>query len=185
MVYVSDINIRENNKKSLPLNNRMTNNKMSSIVFVLFANIFLIGCVTQTPSTQITNQWQSLTIQIGTYFGECSGYCKQDMTITSEKITVQKNGWEKGTSLPEITEYFPISTTQWKTLVDSLDYKKFNALNEVIGCPDCLDGGTEWIEIGDKKVTFEYGSSIPEISNLIYTLREIRTYISSQHKEIK
>ncbi|MBP7884673.1 hypothetical protein KAZ93_00525 [Patescibacteria group bacterium] len=107
------------------------------------------------------------------------------MTITSEKITVQKNGREKGTSLPEITEYFPISTTQWKTLLDSLDYKKFNALNEVIGCPDCLDGGAEWIEIGDKKVTFEYGSSIPEISNLIYTLREIRTYISSQHKEIK
>ena len=47
---------------------------------------------------------------------------------------------------------------------------------ETIGCPDCADGGAEWIEIklanGEKhKVTFEYMNAPSAFKNYISGLR--------------
>ena len=52
----------------------------------------------------------------------------------------------------------------------------FFILDERIGCPDCADGGSEWIEIGTKnkiyKVTFEYGDSLKGLDELLKLVRE-------------
>ncbi|MDO8435184.1 MAG: hypothetical protein Q7S89_00695, partial [bacterium] len=85
---------------------------------------------------------------------------------------------------PEVKKEIQISSDEWNSLVGALDVKKFNLLPERIGCPDCADGGAEWIEIFDgkatKKVTFEYGASISGIDPFITKLREIRKNVSSQ-----
>lgn len=51
-------------------------------------------------------------------------------------------------------------------------------LDSIYGCPDCADGGAEWIEIQDdqqiKKVTFEYGDTLAPIENLMLELRDLR-----------
>ena len=51
------------------------------------------------------------------------------------------------------------------------------------GCPDCADGGSEWVEITHegitKRVTFEAYNSIPENNELVIQLRELRTYYSN------
>jgi hypothetical protein len=49
-----------------------------------------------------------------------------------------------------------------------------NCLN-VIGCPDCADGGGEWIEVSvageSHRVTFDNGANIEAIQPLIELMR--------------
>ena len=45
------------------------------------------------------------------------------------------------------------SNKDWDNLLELLDTEKFYALSEVIGCPDCADGGAEWIEIVTEEKT--------------------------------
>lgn len=51
-------------------------------------------------------------------------------------------------------------SAKWSDLVSAINIEAFFAWEEVIGCPDCADGGAEWIEIttstGTHKVTYEY-----------------------------
>ena len=48
-------------------------------------------------------------------------------------------------------------------------------MDEIIGCPDCADGGAEWIEITSgetsHKVTFEYNKSPDVFKSYIEILR--------------
>ncbi|MBI2547997.1 protease complex subunit PrcB family protein [Candidatus Woesearchaeota archaeon] len=120
------------------------------------------------------------TIKYGTSFGECRGYCKRELTIMPPpeitKITYSK--YNTNYSLPDINDTDPFTTQQWIELLKVVDLEAFYALPERIGCPDCLDGGAEWIEIVEenesKRVTFEYGSSVPEIYTFLTTLRGMR-----------
>jgi hypothetical protein len=47
-----------------------------------------------------------------------------------------------------------------------------------IGCPDCADGGAEWIQVDwideSKRVTFENGRMVEGIEKLIEKLRQMR-----------
>ena len=47
-----------------------------------------------------------------------------------------------------------------------------------IDCPDCADGGAEWIQIQTtdtlKKVLFEYGDSLVAIQPLLDKMRSLR-----------
>ena len=121
-------------------------------------------------------------IKTGTNAGFCLGYCFTEFTITSEKIVYSQTGrefvsdsWE---DLPEKTTTVPISQEEWNELVDVIDFEKFNSLPDRIGCPGCADAPVEWIEISyggkTKKIEFEARESIPEITQLIIKLQEIR-----------
>ncbi len=120
------------------------------------------------------------TIKTGTSFGMCAGYCVTELVINSKSIIYIRSGDER----PEVKNEISLPPDKWNVLVNALDIKKFNLLPEKIGCPDCADGGAEWIEINDgktiKKVTFEYGASISEIDPLRKILSEVREDVSSQ-----
>ena len=122
------------------------------------------------------------TIKTGTSFGECVGYCKTEVVINSKNIIYIRSSWDN--SKPEVKQEIPISADKWNALVNALDVKKFAILPEVIGCPDCADGGAEWVEVFNekttKKVTFEYGASVSGIDSLVKILREIRKDVSSR-----
>jgi hypothetical protein len=58
-----------------------------------------------------------------------------------------------------------------------LNINDFFDLPTTIGCPDCADGGAEWIEIelvdgGKHKVTFEYRHEPEKVKDYIIKLRE-------------
>lgn len=60
----------------------------------------------------------------------------------------------------------------------SLNTNGFLALPTTIGCPDCADGGAEWLEIELKngikhKVTFEYNNEPSLLKDYILKLREM------------
>lgn len=121
-------------------------------------------------------------IRTGTSSGFCLGYCFKEFTITPKKIVYSETGREftsdSWTDLPEKTSMVSISQEKWKELVDVVDFQKFNSLPDKIGCPGCADAPVEWIEISydgkTKKVEFEAKDVMPEISQLVIKLQEIR-----------
>lgn len=134
----------------------------------------------------------NLQIKNGYAFGMCTGYCLTEIEITSQKIKMiekgsKKNG-EKTIKLPNKTCERIVTKQEWSALLKaySLESKKFQKLKERIGCPDCNDGGKEWIEIIDKKTTkkviFEFDKKIPEINNMLIEIRKIRKSLNDCKK---
>jgi len=118
-------------------------------------------------------------IKTGTSFGFCWGYCVTETEITSEQMA-----FERRTQIEANIKEFPTirceettDSSTWNSLLAALnkDSISFFALPDVIGCPDCADGGAEWISITNgvlsKTVTFEHGDNIKEISNLLKQIR--------------
>ena len=141
----------------------------------------------QEPSVQpLHTQTQHLIIKTGTYFGLCTGYCNEELSITSERVIFSKPSNDPDDAeYPPIIEEIFITDEERSNLVTSVNLDEFNALPDIIGCPDCADGGGEWIEISDgetnKRVDFEFGTSVPDIEDLIMKLRDLREDISSKH----
>ncbi|CAF1493442.1 unnamed protein product [Rotaria sordida] len=120
------------------------------------------------------------SIASGTSFGMCAGYCQQSINVTSDPLQVvaSKRPNFDQESYPPVQRPFPIPASQWEQLVSSLNLKTFLALDNTIGCPDCADGGAEWIQVdwldGTKHVTFDYGRTVDGIEDLIKKLRQMR-----------
>lgn len=133
-----------------------------------------------SPSATATPQVEIQSINTGTSFGFCMGYCTREATFNSEKVVVSKSSTRSvsDSSYPTVTKEQSFSQNDWNNLVSLVDLNKFNSLEERIGCPDCADGGSEWIDItsknGKKRVTFEYNKDVPEIQTLVTKIRELR-----------
>jgi hypothetical protein len=71
-----------------------------------------------------------------------------------------------------------ISQESWRSLKTLANQVAFSKQPERLGCPDCADGGAEYIELqtGDQKyrITFEYGQTIPGFELLVDALRTQR-----------
>jgi len=116
-------------------------------------------------------------IGYGTSFGMCVGYCLNNVAIINEgKITFSKSS--NGINPSTKTCSKAISESEIIALKATVNTAKFNKLSEVIGCPDCADGGAEWVSLKldgkVKKVTFEYGKVPDELKELVARLREIK-----------
>ena len=122
-------------------------------------------------------------IRTGTNSGFCVGYCSVEFTITSEGLVYSETGREfvsdTWVDLPDKTTTLPISQEEWNQIIEVIDFEKFNSLPDKVGCPGCADAPVEWIEISyagkTKKIEFEAREAIPEITQLIIKLQEIRT----------
>jgi len=166
-----------------------------TLVLVIKSSNFRPACVTpNTFEKLIVRGWEkpvlvpSLvhpTIKTGTNSGHCIGYCFKEFIITPEKVVYSQNGREfvldEWSDLPEKIKQVPITQREWVELVDLVDFQQFNSLPDKIGCPGCADAPVEWIEISydgkTKKIEFEYEDKIPEITNLIVALQEIRNRV--------
>lgn len=120
------------------------------------------------------------SISSGTSFGFCRSYCQQSINITFNplQLIAMKQPNFPQAAYPLVQQQHPFSSAQWQELISVLNMQTFSALGDRIGCPDCADGGAEWIEIdstnGVKRVTFENGQSVKGIESLIEKLRQLR-----------
>ena len=98
-------------------------------------------------------------LSYGTSLGECLGYCKKEVRVGGN-IVFTKSGWGLDGALPDSTCTLTFIMDPLPAYVDEINLEDFKNLDDVIGCPDCADGGAEWLElsINDtlKRVTFEY-----------------------------
>lgn len=140
------------------------NKPLQNLIFIL---LFVFGFATCEKETNLDYSVSDLQyISYGTSFGECIGYCRNSVIVSETKIDFTKTGWSREELLPDIMISEITDKVYWQTLIDELDTKAFLQLDSIIGCPDCVDGGAEWIELRypDKshKVTFGYRDA-PEI----------------------
>lgn len=119
------------------------------------------------------------SISYGVSFGMCIGYCINKMEIKQTKVILNDSSWN--------TEEYPAKNCQksipaekWNELVQCADSIAFTRLDSIYGCPDCADGGAEWVEITTPewkhKVTVDYsGPNRPAVlENLFKKLRELK-----------
>ncbi|CAF4727742.1 unnamed protein product, partial [Rotaria sp. Silwood2] len=98
------------------------------------------------------------SISSGLSFGMCRGYCQQSINVTSNplRIVATKEANFVQRPYPSIRQPFPFSSNQWEELISLLNVNVFEALGDTVGCPDCTDGGAEWIQVnwteGSKRV---------------------------------
>lgn len=116
------------------------------------------------------------TISYGTSFGMCVGYCINNLSISNEKVTFTKS---KNGHLPDSkTCTSTISDSEVNALKDLLDDGKISSLPKTIGCPDCTDGGAEWVSVTsgsrEYKVVFEHGKAPKELEAVAVKLRELK-----------
>ncbi len=123
-------------------------------------------------------------INTGTSFGECWGYCNFDLHLEDLQGAYQAYGWGDDPDYPELYLEESISADTWNAIIDGFDFETFQDVPNILGCPDCADGGAEWIEVfyegQSHKVTFEYYETIPGFENMVLELRALRQSFQEQ-----
>lgn len=118
-----------------------------------------------------------MVISHGTSFGHCRGFCNKELKLTEKgtKFSTWENGNAKVTNTLEVTN----QGDDFKKVAVLLNAKSFKKLETRYGCPDCADGGSEWIEVKEglstKRVTFEYGNPPEELKAINDQLRAIQS----------
>lgn len=122
--------------------------------------LLLAGCQLVPLSETDDAPPGTLVIRYGTSFGLCQGYCHSEYRLTAETITWTRVG-RPAADYPVQTKQWPVDPDVWPRLHAQAQTLLQQNLDAVYGCPDCADGGAEWIEVedadGPRKVTFEYG----------------------------
>ncbi|MBT7860707.1 MAG: META domain-containing protein [Gemmatimonadetes bacterium] len=124
-----------------------------------------------------------LDIRLGSSFGECLGYCWQEMILDAEAITLVTRGWDLS-AYPEKIHQEVMDKDLWAQLQGLADFNAFARMDEVYGCPDCADGGAEWVTMSlsgrQKTVRMEYGVHLKPITELLRILREARGQLAER-----
>lgn len=117
-----------------------------------------------------------LFIKHGTSFGMCDGYCYHETKYTIDSIIKVVKSWDK--SQPDKNDNLKMDKSNWQTMINAIDIKAFYMLPHRMGCPDCTDGGAEWLIIGTKnnewKVEFDYGSETVTTKKLLTLIRQTK-----------
>lgn len=145
------------------------------ILIIVISIQLLFSC--DVEDNILTYDSEIVSIGYGTSFGECLGYCSRNLEITGTDIKFNASGQTVTGKLPDIFISDVISIEDWEELVNTIDVLIFRNMEEVIGCPDCADGGAEWIEITtdeiSHKIVFEYNNEPEELKTYIEELREL------------
>ncbi|MFB6317514.1 hypothetical protein [Saccharicrinis sp. FJH54] len=122
---------------------------------------------------------QNMKVKYGTSFGECLGYCSSTMTLTRGQLDFLYESLNTDT-LPDIDCSMRIPADSTNKVLDYVSKPLFYYMESVYGCPDCADGGTEWISIEDnyfyKKIKFEYMNEPEQLTGLVNILRRFASY---------
>lgn len=143
--------------------------------FLLFISALVL--VTHSCNT-VKNAVPSdiISVKHGTSYGHCMGYCTREEVYTSGSMVYTQQSRDE--SNPEKVRTEPFSENAFQKLTTSFDRQKWNALPETIGCPDCADGGAEYVEIattsGVKRVTFDAGSDPEGLGKILAQFRAKR-----------
>ncbi len=161
--------------------------KKPLIIAMILSTMLFINCEKEYRKDDIPVNLLDYEINYGTSFGMCVGPCRKEINLVNGDLNftvfyTEGRGAIGGT--PKIYKEKSDSDLQ-KSLSQSIDYEAFKKLNNSIGCPDCADGGAEFVELISynikHKVTFEYGKAPKEIEKLVTILREKKVYFEQKY----
>jgi hypothetical protein len=143
----------------------------------ILLSTLLLGSVACSASTTETQGGDFSGLVSGTSFGMCAGYCRTELRIDSTAVTFIETSQVHG-QLPPRTQTLVLTSAEWQRIRRAVDAAALTRMAGVHGCPDCADGGAEWIEIrtadATVRVTFEYGRVLDPISALQTEIRALR-----------
>lgn len=134
------------------------------LLALLAAGVTVTGC--KTP----------VVIAHGASFGHCRGYCNKELSISKDSVAyVQKMNGDQPETKRNVKA---ISKEEYTKVVKQFDFRSFYLLDSVIGCPDCADGGAEWIEVksgkNKKRVTFEYNKAPEQLKASVEQIKKMQ-----------
>ena len=145
-------------------------NWIKTVTVLMFLS--LVACDRDEPSLGTVNY-----LAYGSSFGECLGYCNHIMKVYPQAATLSIFSWQESGEYPDKQCTLPLESYEFISIRDSVDVGNFFSLDEVYGCPDCADGGAEWVEISfdtmKHRVTFEYLHEPEELTPIVTALREL------------
>jgi hypothetical protein len=148
--------------------------KIMRALFILLAAVSVLSACRTAKNAPA----EDMTIIHGTSFGHCVGYCVREEIYSGDKLTLVRRSRQEENPEIVIDSRSAENAKNFGKLTNSFKMADFVALPETLGCPDCADGGAEYIEIRTpgsvKRVTFEYGSEPEGIAALLDLLREVR-----------
>lgn len=113
----------------------------------------------------------------GTSYGFCVGYCITELSVEGHEATLVYRS-SRMTDLAPIQHQRTLSAAERGRLDQALDRRALRRADEVYGCPDCADGGAEWVgatwDDGEKRVTFEAHDTVDGLGAYIETMRDLR-----------
>nr|WP_294858773.1 hypothetical protein [uncultured Fluviicola sp.] len=146
---------------------------MKFLFIIALSASILFSCSTTKPAASDN---QIISVTHGTNFGHCRGYCRKEVVFYPDRTDYFEVSVDSAKN-PVKVENFK-NSTGWKNIFGKIDWNKFKDLNESYGCPDCADGGSEYIEIkttgGTKRVTIEFNKEMPDLEPLLTELRTQR-----------
>jgi len=134
----------------------------------------------------ILNPQVSVQLNSGTSYGECWGYCVFKLELDNSNALFTASGWG-WYEFPDLLLEDNLSQEMWQQIIELIDFEYFQSLDDVYGCPDCADGGAEFIEIiydgVAKQVTFDAYTEIDGMQELTILLRDLRDEYWNQINE--
>ena len=150
---------------------------MRIFILITVLSSLLIAC---GISKNASSTPEVISILHGTSFGHCRGYCIKEAVFTNTSMRYTKyNRDSLNYPKQEIIESF--TTEEYTTLLATIDWEKWEAMDTIIGCPDCTDAGAEYIKIttskGSKRVKFDAYSNPEGLEKLLSECRAKRRKI--------
>ena len=157
---------------------------MKLLFFILSFFILVSSCNTSKPV--VSEETAIISITHGTNFGHCRGYCRKEVIFSEEQVQYIESSVDSQKN-PDKKEKFEYTDSQWKSLSGKVNLESFEKLEETYGCPDCADGGSEYIEIktlkGTKRVTIEFNKEASQLEPLLTELRAQRKKLLKTESE--
>ncbi len=118
-------------------------------------------------------------VRWGASFNMCVGYCIQELRVTPSTVRLVESSWQPA-QWPERVSTQSFARAAWDHLSAGIRASGFYGLQATYGCPDCADGGAEWVEtegLRPKRVTFEYGANPQALDSVVAQLRMLADFI--------
>lgn len=143
---------------------------------LLFLSVLIIAAACGTAKNAKGDN-EVVSILHGTSYGHCRGYCIKEELYTADKLVYTQYNRDSA-NFPKKEVVNTYTAEELNALFASIDPEKWKSLPETIGCPDCADGGAEYIEIrtknATKRVMFDAHSDPEGLAEALVLLRAKR-----------
>lgn len=149
----------------------------TQVLFLSALTLVLASCA----SSAVPQQPDITRVVSTTSFGMCVGYCTTELEITEGQAVLTRlarGGRGAPDSLPPQRFSMQLTAAEWQEIQQLAALADFDALPDVVGCPDCADGGAEGLMVEDaegaESVSLEFRANVREVQPLLTRVRAIR-----------
>ena len=136
---------------------------------LLFMLALSAGCATSQPDAPTS---AVPAVEWGSSFGMCAGFCASSLVVTPDgTATLTETATRSPDVAPRVRARMLTADEQARLAAAN---EASTVVTDTLGCPDCADGGAEYVERDGARVTFDYGGDAGAAAPLAEALRSIR-----------